>query len=185
MIFYKKLLEVNSLTTSDKIIYSQFVYKSLSSIDEVFDNNGYFDTEALYDAFGCDSELWLDVNSISAGIISKNTGISLRQVKLSLSNLKQLGYISYEDDIYHVCVFKNVVCESYFNIDMSAGELSTHKIFYFYLKHKADKHNGGIDTWKSKLASEYHTTEENIKKMITRLKKDGLIEREDGILKIK
>lgn len=180
-IFYKSLLGVDSLTPIEKIIYSFLVYKSLPLIDEVMrggDENP-FDLDILESALSVND--YFPLYSISYRKLSKIFGISLQTTFDSIRKLKS-HHLIIDDEIY---IRYALVKGGYFPLYVEEGLKGELLIFYSYLKTKADKYGGSIDTFKYKLAEEFCSTKIAITNLLNRLYRKGYAERLDnGKLKV-
>lgn len=180
-IFYRSLLGEDSLTPTEKVIYSFLVYKSLPLIDEVMrgsDENS-FNLETLDSALNCDD--YFPLYSISYRRLSQIFGISLQTAFTSVQELKKRFFII--DGEIHIS--NTLIKGGYFPLYVDTGLKGELLIFYSYLKSKADKYGGSIDTFKYKLAEDLHTTKTAITNLLNRLYKKGYAERlENGKLKV-
>nr|DAY73205.1 MAG TPA: NinG recombination protein [Caudoviricetes sp.] len=111
---------------------------------------------------------------------AKVIGISLKSYELSIYLLRSYGYLDKSNTI----LFK-VENLKYFPLLLESGLKGELLIFYSYLKHKSEYFGGTIDTFKYKLAEEFHTTKIAVTNMLNRLYRKGFAERlENGKLKI-
>lgn len=111
---------------------------------------------------------------------SKLLGISLKSYELCVSQLRSLGYLTEKNDLLF-----NIKNLRYFPLLVDSGLKGELLIFYSYLKNKSEYFGGTIDTFKYKLAEEFHTTKIAVTNMLNRLYRKGFAERlENGKLKI-
>ena len=172
-VFYKSLLRgALHLTPTERIVYSFLVSKSITYIDEVFDKDGLcLNMSDLDDILSTDN--YIDLYHISSKRLSNELNISPRNLFYSLKRLRENNYIK-DNSIY---VNKELIESGYFLLSDDkrlSGELL---IFYSYLKHKAERYGGYIDTFRYKLAEEIGSTKIAVTKLLNRLYKLSLAKR--------
>ena len=181
IVFYRHLLtEKQGLTPNERMLYSLLVSKSLLIIDEVFNSDGEnMDMEYVYDMLSNDE--YIEINHISIHNIMRALNISEQSVLNGMRTLKDLGIIL--DNNIHVP--KSLLKRGYFEINTQIPLKGELLVFYHYLKDKAKRYGGCIDTFKYKLAEETGTTIIAIKQSLNKLYKRGYIKRlENGKLQV-
>jgi len=194
IVYYRTLLKkAKNITPDERILYSFLVSKSITEYHEVFDKDGCtVNQDALSELLNQKSRI--EVRKINNTQIAKELGITRRSVINATHSLIEKRFISL--DCYgEKCVFisKELFEQGYFELikkEKLKGELL---IFYSYLIDKSKRYcyckkkecDYCLDTHRYKLAEEFGTTEDAIKKHLQRLYRLGLAERlENGKLKI-
>ena len=173
IVFYKSLLKgAPHLTPTERIIYSFLVSKSITYIDEVFDKDGLcLNMSDLDDILSTDE--YIGLYPISFTRLSDELNISLRISFYSLKRLRDCNYIK-GNSIY---VNKSLIESGYFELSDDKRLKGELLIFYSYLKHKAERYGGYIDTFRYKLAEEMGSTKIAVTKLLNRLYKLSLAKR--------
>ena len=167
IVFYPDVLQEECLSVTDKIIFSQMLYRSLMDGGrESFESDGTFTSSR--DGFvpvswtaSQDSHEWVNV--------------SRRQFFLSKSKLKREGYIktiSGEPSL----VFDNSTIESFFELRTDTGLSGLSLIVYSYLDNKTEKY-GWVDKYHDAIAHELCVSSTTLANCMARLIKDGFIEK--------
>ncbi len=134
MVFYSKLLGLDSLSNSDMVIYSYLMYSSLALLDDIYSEDGTLSRERMCDYFavnGGDFDFVLDGVTLSS--LSVPLGYSREQCRRSLDSLISEGYVSHgAGRSLHVRMLRDVLLGSYFGMDLSHGRLTSSKVFYFF-----------------------------------------------------
>ena len=170
--------------TNDKIIYSYLIYKSLVTIDGVFQNE-----ESTFD-FNVVTEFWEDnaysgMCRISAYKIAKDLGMSVNTIKSRMLVLRKMGIVKWDDEYIYVAYLNNIKTSYYFELLLDTGLKGEKLIVYSYLKNKSKDYNNIISTFDKKQAQEFGLSKKHYQKILCELYKDGLIERlNNGKLKI-
>lgn len=181
IVYYRNLISRGcNLTPTERIVYSFLVSKSITYFSDLFDSDGVcIMTEDLYDTI--DDYGSIPLYQISIRKLAKELNISNQTVITSIKRLRDLEYIC-DDNIY---VDKETICGGYFELlhsDIVSGQTL---IFYSFLKDRAKKYGGCIDTYKCQLATLFCVNLSSIKQYLNKLYKVGLIERlENGKLQI-
>ena len=181
IVFYRTLYtRARNLTTTERILYSFLVSKSITFMDSVFYSKGScIDMGDLYDLISEDN--YIDIYPISLRKIAYELNISLQTVVTGMESLRKYRYIR-DNYIY---VNKELLENGYITLYVEKGIKGELLIFYSYIKHRAFKYNGCIDTYKRKMALDLGTTTIAITKLLNRLYKLGLAKRlENGKLLI-
>ena len=187
MVFYKILLnQRENITGSMAIVYSTLVGQSILN-GEVFDCDGAFDYEAarqfIYDQTE-NGAYFIDLPSPRIGYLSRHTGMTKQNVRLTIRRLDEAGYIGIKQESIYCPV--NLLDEGFIKIPNDTHLKGWQLIDYAIMKERSIGHNNTIDTWASKLAENLHTTKENVYMTIMRLKEKGYVERlPNGNLRIK
>lgn len=178
--FYKELLYDNSLTPNERIVYSYLIYKSITYIDSAFTSDGSeLDINVITETL--ENERYIAMHKISYRKLADELCMSPRSIIDILSDFKFIGIID-GDDIH---VPPSIVNGGYFPLHFRNGLNGKLLIFYSYIKNKSEQFGGQIDTFKWKLAEEFHTTKIAITNMLNRLYRKGFAERlNNGKLKI-
>lgn len=180
MVFYKELFKFDGLTPNDKIVYSYLAYKSIPRIDGAFQSDGEeLDMQMILETLEFDD--YILCYKVSYRKLANILKMSPRSVINSLNRIKEADLINGQKIRIPIRLilggFFNIYYESQLN-----GELL---VFYSYIKTKAQKYGGQIDTFKKKIAEEMNTTKIAITNLLNRLYKLKLVERlPDGKLKI-
>ena len=187
MVFYVGLLSDSSLSNSDRVVYSYLMYSSIASWDGIYDNSGVLSQGRLCEYFAINGdEFYVGYSRLTLSFLSRALGYSKEQCRRCLESLRLRGYIELRcDKRYYIKMIREIVMGSFFTIDESVGHLTSSRVFYFFLRNKSMPYGGKIDTWLNKLSEEFCTTTSNVKSMLSRLKREGLISRENGVLVIK
>lgn len=172
-IFYKALLKSDDLTYNEMILYSFLVSKSISILDAV-----WIPGESKLADYTIDDNLskspYIPLYGMSYKRLSEELNISFQSAINGLNKLKIIGYIK-EDTIF---VDKGMLLSGYFELDTTPiGLKGETLIFYSYLKEKASKYGGRIDTYKVKIAKELNVSTVVVKKLLNRLYKMNLAKR--------
>lgn len=168
VIFYSAILSDTNLTITDKIVYSQFVYRSLwDNNEETFDKDGSVDLETYeYDYEGYVPIGW----SINESIAS-DMNISRAQYYLSKSHLTRHGYIS-EYGIRLVSDFSS----NFFELKTKTGLTGWSLIVYSYLAHKS-AYFGWVDKYHDQIAKDLCISDvSNLEHILSQLKRNGFIQ---------
>lgn len=172
-VFYKSLLRgAPHLTPTERIIYSFLVSKSITYMDEVFDKYGLCLNMSDLDDILSTNE-YIDLYPINFRRLSHELNISLRNIAYGIEKLRKNNYIK-DNSIY---VNKLLIESGYFELSDDKRLKGELLIFYSYLKHKAEKYGGCIDTFRYKLAEEIGSTKIAVTKLINRLYKLSLAKR--------
>ena len=178
-VYYKRLLADRfGLSASERIVYSFLVYQSLCNLDDVWDSEGKCDIEIIKeygDSFPLPFFMFDDFSKFCYGVtISRNTMVSQSTVSRAINKLITYGIINIDKQtINHNYLYEN----GFFDLkgDLK-GELL---IFYsFLLDIKGD--GNVIFANREKIASIYHVEMKDIRDYLQRLKKLGLIERDNN-----
>nr|DAW10738.1 MAG TPA: hypothetical protein [Caudoviricetes sp.] len=182
MMFYQELLSEMEYTPNEKIIYSFLIYKSITLIDCAFTSDG---TELDYNEIVNTLE-WDNVvtmYSISQRKLANALGIANKSVFNALKTLDYYSDINLKQSL--IKIQPKIIKGKFFPLLLESGLKGELLIFYSYLKHKSEYFGGTIDTFKYKLAEEFHTTKIAVTNMLNRLYRKGFAERlENGKLKI-
>lgn len=181
-VFYRELLAETVYTPTEKIIYSFLIYKSIPLIDCAFTSDG---TELDYQLIeeSLDDDENVAMYKISQRNLAKVLGISAKSVYNSLEALYFYGDINKEENTIRIS--KELFKGKHFPLLLDSGLKGELLIFYSYLKNKSEYFGGTIDTFKYKLAEEFHTTKIAVTNMLNRLYGKGFAERlNNGKLKI-
>lgn len=188
MVFYKFLLEKRgSITGSMALVYSALLEGSIMSNGEIFDHDGSFNVENACEFIDDMTEggyYRLEMIPFSTKWLSKKTEMTQRNVRIVLNELEYNGYISVSGGSIDCpgCVLK----KGFMKLPSNTGLKGWQLIDYAYLKERASRYGGKIDTWGFRLAELLHTTTFGVFKTIERLKKKGFVERlSDGRLLVK
>lgn len=188
MVFYKILFKKREkITGSMAILYSTLVGHSLLRNGEVFDGNGDFDYDAakqFIDDATCGGQYYIDYYPLSVAYLSKHTGMTKQNVRLTLKRLDEENYIGIEEESIYCPL--NLLDEGFLKIPNDTNLKGWQLIDYAFMKERAVGYNGTIDTWASVLSQMLYTTKENVYMTINRLKEKGYVERlRNGKLLIK
>lgn len=182
MMFYQDLLSEMEYTPNEKIIYSFLICKSITLIDCAFTSDG---TELDYNEIVNTLE-WDNVvtmYSISQRKLANTLGIANKSVFNALKTLDYYSAINLKQSL--IKIQPKIIKGKFFPLLLESGLKGELLIFYSYLKHKSEYFGGTIDTFKYKLAEEFHTTKIAVTNMLNRLYRKGFAERLDnGKLKI-
>lgn len=111
---------------------------------------------------------------------SKMLNISMKGYELCIKSLRENGYLDKDNNVLY-----KIDRMRYFPLLLDSGLKGELLIFYSYLKNKSEYFGGTIDTFKYKLAEEFHTTKIAVTNMLNRLYRKGFAERlNNGKLKI-
>lgn len=182
IMFYQELLSETVYTPNEKIIYSFLIYKSIPLIDCAFTSDG---TELDYDEIISTLE-WdnvISVYSISQRRLADVLGIANKSVFNALKKLDFYGDLNLKEGL--IKVNAKILQGKFFPLLIESGLKGELLIFYSFLKNKCEYFGGAIDTFKYKLAEEFHTTKIAVTNMLNRLYRKGFAVRlENGKLKI-
>lgn len=192
-IYYKYLFTLrSSISDSEGIVYSALIYRALEN-SEFFSPSGNLDITAVRafiqdDSNGTDSGC-IYLPKINQSKLARHIGMKRDAVVKILKRLKEKRLVS---DHSIVCSTK-LVDGGYIqlpvlpdNIPKERKLTSQQRIFYGFLKDRAVPYGGIIDTWASRLAELFGTTQRNAYYLLSELEKKGYAERlPDNKLKIK
>lgn len=120
-----------------------------------------------------EKEKYIAMYKISYRKLAEELCMSPRSVIDILEDLKFLGIIDGDDINVPPAIIKNGYFQLYFKDGLNGKLL----VFYSYIKNKAEKYGGKIDTFKWKLAEELKTTKIAITNLLNRLYKLRLAKR--------
>lgn len=154
---------------------------------ELFDHEGTFDyenaKEYIHEATG-DGKYYIDCVYINVSHLSRYTGMTKQNVRLTLHRLRNEHYIS--DDNERIYCPINLLDKGFIKIPERTNLKGWQLIDYAFMKDRAKLYGGSIDTWASKLRELLNTTTDNVYKTIERLKQKGYVKRDsNGHLLIK
>lgn len=188
MVVYKYLLDKRgSMSSGMALVYSALLERSIMSNGEIFDCEGTFDIvnarEFIEDM--TDGGYYnIDMPYFTTKWLSGKTGISQQHVRMIIKDLDRLGYINIDDCSISCPV--DVLNKGFLKLDVNTGLKGWLLIDYHFMKERALRYGGKIDTYGSRLAELMHTTQWCVFKTIEKLKKKGFVERlSDGRLLIK
>lgn len=188
MVFYREFLKYEWLNANEKIVYSYLIYKSLTKCEYAFNGDnglGVFDFSQVEEAINFDEEGFIDCIEESYNTIAKNLCMTRRTAINVVGSLKDRGIIREwvdEDGITHkeIKVVLDDITKGYYKLYTSEACNGALAIFYSYLRSKSEYRKAPLDTWTYKLAEEFHTSQDNVKKMLSRLMKKGLVYRDNN-----
>ena len=186
MVFYREFLKYDWFSANEKIVYSYLIYKSLAVCENAFkgDNGlGVFDFSEVEAEIGFDDEGYIACTEESYNTIAKNLCMTRRTAINVVGSLKDKGLIREwidEDGITRkeIKVVLNDITKGYYKLYTSEVCNGALAIFYSYLRSKSEYRKAPIDTWTYKLAEEFYTSQDNVKAMLSRLMKKGLVYRD-------
>ena len=172
-IFYKTLLSENvGLTYNERILYSFLVSKSVSNLDAIWSSGEHrLNTDILEDVLS--ENPYIPICKMEYGFLSQELNMAFQSAINGVRKLQLLKLII--DDTIFVDI--KTIRGGYFELVYMPSLKTETLIFYSYLKDKASKYGGIIDTFKWKLANETGVSKVVIKKLFNRLYKLGLIKR--------
>lgn len=188
MVFYREFLKYEWLNANEKIVYSYLIYKSLTKCEYAFNGDnglGVFDFSQVKEAIEFDEESFIDCIECSYNTIAKDLCITRRTAINVVGSLKDRGLVREwvdEDGITRkeIKVILDDITKGYYKFYTSEICNGSLAIFYSYLISKSEYRKAPIDTWTCKLAEDFHTSQDNIKKMLSRLMKKGLVYRDSN-----
>lgn len=178
MIAYKGLFPYRDyFSGSSVIVYSTLVSYSLYWYGEFFDSQGNFDIDLVNEHLEyCKDEKgrsYINVPYYTCSTIMESMEMSERNVRYVLKDLRNK----------QLMVDDTILCPSwmiqsgYVKVVNGTGLKGWQLIFYSLLKERANYYGGQIDTWTYKLADMFSTTTNNVKALISILKKKGYVYR--------
>lgn len=188
MVFYKILFKQREkITGSMAILYSVLVAHSLLRNGEIFDGHGDFDYDAAKEFIDNATEggkYYIDYYPLSVSYLSKTTGMTKQNIRLTLKRLYDANFIDVEDEAIYCPT--SLLDDGFMRIPDDTSLRGWQLIDYAFMKERSASYEGTIDTWASVLSELLHTTKENVYMTISRLKEKGYVERQsDGRLLIK
>lgn len=176
-VFIKLFEDKNFTKANDIIVYSYLVAKSYYHIPGAY-INGAFDFGKIREHIRQhEGKCRFTFPKIPIRKISKELGITNHTVCYSLQRLKEYGLLSSDDTNYQILYADGIMDKGFFKLQKESGLKGELLLFYSYVKNKADKYSGQIDTFKWKLAEELKTTKIAITNLLNRLYKLRLAKR--------
>lgn len=185
LVFYNCLFgDKHFRETNDKIIYSYLVYKSLVTIDGVFQNqDNAFDFEVISDFWSYNN--YTEVYRFSYSKAASDLKMSVNTIKSRMKVLQQIGAIRFNGDYLLVGYTSGIKSSKYFDLLIDTNLKGEKLIVYSYLKYKSKSYNNIITTFDKTQAEEFAISKKHYQKILCELYNDKLIERlPDGRLKI-
>lgn len=188
MVFYREFLKYEWLNANEKIVYSYLIYKSLAECEYAFKGDkglGEFDFSEVEAEIGLDDDGFIACVECSYNTIAKDLCMTRRTAINVVNSLKDRGFIRDwvdEDGITHkeIKVILDDITKGYYKFYTSEVCNGSLAIFYSYLRSKSEYRKAPLDTWTYKLAEEFHTSQDNVKTMLSRLMKKGLVYRDSN-----
>jgi len=167
VIFYSATLFKTNLTITDKIVYSQLVYRSLWDCeDKPFDSDGTFSIEK----YEINYEGYIPVGWTIDESISSVLNISRAQYFRSKAHLFELGYVSE----YGIRLVTDVTA-NFFELKTDTGLSGMRLIVYSYIAHK-NKTYGWYDKYHVAMAKELGIKDvHNLEHILTYLRENRFI----------
>lgn len=172
MIIYRKLIseKFKDWTASEKIVYSYLLNKAIMT-------GGYFyvsknGTNRLVLGEVC-SDTWLDIKNVSMAKISKDMGISRRNITYTYRNLERRNVLGEE----RVFVIDGVADKGYINLLEGYNLRLEHLVFFSWYKDYMKSKNNKDYTCLEKLASFYGTDFKGISHLMSALAEKKLLQR--------
>lgn len=168
-IFYPRTLFESTMTTTDRLVYSQLLYRSLWDNYESFDVDGAFTTEIYtseYDGF-------VPIGWSATEQIIHNLNISKRSFYLSKQRLKEQGYIVGGESGDRIYIIPNVTV-NYVELEYKTGLSGMNLIVYSYLNQKC-KEYGWIDKYHVALAKELGISRPRLENIVSVLQDGGFL----------
>lgn len=179
MVFYKSLFKQREkITGSMAILYSMLLGHSLMSNGELFDHNGNFNYENAREFIDEETDggfYYIDYYPLPISYLSKQTGMTPQNVRLTLKRLDEQGLIGVRQE--SICCPLGLLDEGFIKIPTGTKLKGWQLIDYAFMKHRATNYNNTIDTWAINLCKMLHTTQDNVYKTIERLKAKGYAQR--------
>jgi len=180
-VYYKRLIaDRQCLNATERIVFSFLVYCSICDLDDVWDKEtGTYDKYALEeygDTFPLPNYMF-DFEGIFCygNKISKQTGVSQPSVSRAINKLHDMGIVYDNNTIKHCDIYVN----GFFTLDNKSGLKNELLIFYSWLKNLRGNDKFIFSTRK-RLSEMYgYIGEKNIRDYLQRLKKLGLVERDE------
>lgn len=173
-IIYRKIWLDNSLTSSEVMIYSLFVLKSMRGLS--FEADGNFDISKTISEIN-DLDNCIPFETPSIRYIAKELSMSVGAVSKAIKSLKDNGLLS-DESLY---VTESILDGGYFELysDDVISKKKELQLTYSYLKSRSVKFNGIVTATTERLAKEMNMTKSNLKQQFHRLSILGYISRKD------
>lgn len=154
------------MSATDKIVYSQTLYRALWESSDSFTTEGEFTTTCYeYDYDGIVPYEW----GVSV-LLPEHINVSKSQYYQSRKKLFEAGYFNR----YGVRMIDGVT-ESYFELKTSTGLNGLRLIIYSYLANKSEIY-GWVDKYHRAIAKELNIAERVFQRNLAELKAMGLVE---------
>lgn len=188
IVYYRTLLTREpDVTPSEKILYSFLVSKSIERLDDIFESDGKVLNSEELSFYIKDNNNFINLAYFNNSKLAKILNMERKTIIVGMKKLRKKRYI-HLDEYGDECIYvsEKLIKHGYFelhHLDVLCGETL---IFYSYLKDKSKKYDNCIDTYKSAIAKNTNWTIISISKMLRKLYKLNLAERQsDGKLLIK
>lgn len=162
------------MTYNERMLYSFFVSKSITYCNDFFDSEGNairqdeLSASIQYDQF-------FEIPRMTDAKIAEELHITRRSVITARENLFSNGYTN-KNEYDKLCVYidEGLLSEGYFEIHFEGKLNGGSLIFYSYLLDKCERYffkakkkcDYCIDTYRYKLAKEFGTSEDSVKKFL-------------------
>ena len=165
-IFYTSTLSECNLTATDKIVYSQMLYRSLWDDNETsFSNEG----ELILDTYETEYEGYVPIGWSVNETLAPELNITTRQYYISRKKLRDMGYMTE----YGIRLLPDTL-NHFFELKTDTGLSGYRLIVYSYIAHKNAEY-GWMDKYHSVMATELHMDRGNLEHILTDLREQGRI----------
>lgn len=166
-VFYPDILQEECLSVTDKIVFSQMLYRSLMDGGrESFEADGTFCSS--WD--GCVPVSWTASQDFHECV-----NVSERQFYLSKSKLKREGYIRTMAGEPLLVIGEKTI-ETFFELRTNTGLSGLSLVVYSYLRNKTEKY-GWVDKYHDAMARELSVSDTTLANCIARLVADGFVQK--------
>lgn len=165
IIFYLGTLNKCDMTITDKIVYSQILYRSLWQNSESFDNEGKFSMDYYTDF----NDGYVPIEWELTSSIAHDLSISDRQFFRTKSHLIELGYLS-ENGIKAI----DKITDCFFELKNGKGLKGLALIVYSYIAHKSEKY-GWVDKYHAKIAEDLAIDRTNLEHILSDLRNRRIV----------
>lgn len=192
-VYYKHLFTRRcDISDSEGIVYSALIYRALEN-SEFFNQEGELDMSAvrgfIHDGALESGTECLDLPKINQSKLAESVGMTRDAVIKILKRLKGRHLIGSD---FVMCPIE-LLDGGYMQLPVPLKNTpkerkltSQQRVFYGFLKDRAIPYGGIIDTWASRLADLFVTSQQNTYYLLSVLERKGYLERlPDGRLKIK
>lgn len=173
-VLYPGILGESNLTATDKIVYSQILYRSLWDNSTSFTVDGNFSISEYTDY----SDGYVPLSWSATSYIHYTVNISERQFFRSKKNLIDYGYMDSES-----IKLLDGITDTFFTLKTDTGLSGLRLIVYSYLADKTEKY-GWVDKYRDAMAKELHLSENVLVNCLTYLHNAGFIERKRKVRQI-
>lgn len=179
-VYYKYLFNKrDSISDIEGMAYSYLIYKALNNPDFFNRETGKIDMvrvrSFLRSSFldGPAESLELDLEGINKSKMAKEASIARSSVYTIIERLKEKGLV----DKHHVSCPIELLDGHYIEYPNDTKLIGQQLVFYGFLLDRGRDYNDIVDTWPSRLAELFCTSEENVNFLISTLCSLGYVRR--------